>query len=159
MKLAARVLSLLILAGVAMFYVSCSKDDDPGKSETDTQIEKLNGTWKITGSEQVLLTGASPGVDYTGFTLTIAGTSGSNNNSVSFTATGRPELSPWPANGTLTFGTNVTETLVRSGDDVSIAYDVDDTTLQMEFFYDGAGYPGSRIKNVEGTWTFTFTKQ
>jgi hypothetical protein len=159
MKLAARVLSLLILAGVAMFYVSCSKDDDPGKSDTDIQIEKLNGTWKITDANQVTLTGASPGVDYTGFTLQITGTSGSNNNSVSFAATARPDLSPWPDNGTLTFGSNVTETLIRSGDDVSIAYDVDDTTLTMEFFYDGAGYPGSRAKNVEGTWTFTFTKQ
>jgi hypothetical protein len=156
MKLAARVLSLLILASVATFYVSCSKDDDPGKSDEDTQIELLNGTWKVTARDQVKLTGADPGEDYTGFTLVLSGTVGSSNNAISFTTTGRPALSPWPASGTLTFGDKVKETLVRN-DDVDIAYAATATNLQMEFTFVGEGY--ARTKNVQGTWNFTLTKQ
>lgn len=154
MKLAVRVLSLVVLAGAALFYVSCDNSDSPGKSDQDTQIEKLNGSWKITSNENATLDGGSTGEDYTGFTLTINGQAG--NNVVSYTATGRPATSAWPDAGTLTFGTNVTQDLTRN-DAVGITYSVTDTQLIMEFNYSGDPY--TRAKNVQGAWRFTFTKQ
>ncbi len=154
MKLAVRVLSLVVLAGVALFYVSCDNSDSPGKSEQDTQIEKLNGSWTITSNDDVTLDGGSTGEDYTGFTLTLTGQAGSN--AISYAASGRPATSAWPGNGTLAFGTVVTQDLTRD-DAVGITYSVTDTELIMEFNYSGDPY--TRAKNVQGAWRFTFTKQ
>jgi hypothetical protein len=155
MKLAVRVLSLVVLAGVALFYVSCDNSDSPGKSDQDTQIEKLNGSWTVSSNDDVTLDGGSTGEDYTGFTLDIDGAAGSN--VISYTTTGRPETSAWPANGTLAFGTNVSQDLLRDNT-LGITYSVTDTELIMEFNYSGDPFT-ARSKNVQGAWRFTFAKQ
>jgi hypothetical protein len=154
MKLAVRAFSLLILAAVAAFYVNCSGDDNPGKSDQDAQIEKLNGTWTITTNDNVTLDGIASGEDYTGFTLDIDGQAG--NSTISYSVSGQPDLGPWPGNGSLSFGNPVTSALTRD-DNIGITYSVTETTLIMEFTFTGEGY-SARTKNVEGTWRFTFTK-
>lgn len=157
MKLAVRVFSLVILAGVALFYVSCDNSDSPGKSDQDSQIEKLNGSWTITSDENVTLDGSSSvdGEDYSGFTLNIDGTAGSN--VISYTTSNRPTTSAWPDGGTFEFGTNVNQDLTRDNT-VGITYSVTDTQLIMEFNYSGDPFT-ARSKNVQGAWRFTFTKQ
>jgi hypothetical protein len=155
MKLAARVLSSLILVGIATFYFSC-KGDDGEKSEQDAQIQKLNGTWEIQSSDDVTLSASAPSEDFTGFTLTISGTVGQNTLSYIKSQGSLPTVSPWESSGTLTFGQNVMETLVRD-DDVIITYEVTDSQLIMTFDYDPNA--GGRVRNVEGAWKFVFTKQ
>jgi len=156
MKIAARLLSLLILTSVITLYVGCSKDDPAPKSEKDTQIGLLNGTWNATAvsfQDMPITSG------YENFQLVIEGTEGQN--SLQYTVTGRPEASAWEANGTFAFDTdaNVKEVLIRdpnSATSVTITYGVTETTLQMDFTYDGE--PISRTKNVSGAWKFTFEK-
>lgn len=156
MKIAARLLSLLMLTSVVTLYIGCSKDDPAPKSEKDTQIGLLNGTWNATAvsfQETPVTSG------YENFQLVIDGTEGQN--SLEYTVTGRPEASAWESDGTFSFDndSNVKEVLIRdanSATSVTITYGVTETTLHMEFEY--TGEPISRTKNVAGVWEFTFEK-
>ena len=49
----------------------------------------------------------------------------------------------------------------RLYDNVLINYilESDDTQLTMTFNYQGAGFAGGRVAEVEGDWTFVFDKQ
>jgi hypothetical protein len=154
MKLAARILSLLILAGVASFYVGCDGEKTE-KSETDQQIEKLDATWATTAYN---LDGTTPtDLDYSGFKLTINGSAG--NTEVNYTVTGRPsgKPSPWNSSGVFEFGTNVKQNLIRD-DGTAINYSVTETTLIIDFTFSAAPYPG-RVDNVNGNWHFEFEKE
>ena len=153
MKLALRVLSLVILAGVATFYISCSKNDGPGKSDQDAQIEKLNGVWAVEASNDVTFNGSAASEDFTGFSLDIDGTAGQD--VLSYVVSGNLDPSPWPSSGTFTFGSNVKETLNRD-DGAVISYDVTDTQLILDFNYSD---PNGRVASVEGSWKFILTKQ
>jgi len=156
MKLVSRILTLLVLASATVFYSSCGGDDGPTKSETDQQLEKLNGTWVISAPTDVTQDGNPPPFVFTNMELKITATAGST--TFPWTATSRPELSPWDSQGTFQFGDPVASQLKRS-DDVTITYNVTDTELIMTFaFANSAGYPG-RAKSVEGNWHFEFTKK
>lgn len=155
MKIAARILSLLILASLASFYVACDNTDDPKESETDQQIKKLDGTWQTTA---YTLDGVTPpDLDYSSFVLTVNGEPG--NTSVNYSVSGRPagKPSPWNSSGTLEFGDNVKQNLVRE-DGVSINYSVTDETLVIDFTFSSTPYNG-RVGNVTGNWHFEFSKQ
>jgi len=143
----------MILVTVVTLYTGCSKDDPAPKSDSDVQIGLLNGTWNAT---EVKLDNV-PQTGYDAFTLTIEGTEGQT--SLDYVTSNRPEASAWGANGTLKFGDNVKQTLIRDENSptaVTITYGVTETTLQMEFTY--SGEPISRTKNVTGVWEFTFEK-
>jgi hypothetical protein len=153
MKLAARILSVLVLASFASFYLSCDGGDDPEKSEKDEQIELLTGTWNATA---VTLDGDTPALDYSTFALEVSGTAGSDE--VSYQALNRPDgLSPWAPDGFLTFGDNVKQQLVRE-DGITVNYSVTETTLILDFTFEGDGYPGGRVREVQGNWHFEFQK-
>ena len=139
------------LIGVLFSYSGCKKttsEPDP----KDTQITKLSYTWKLTKNEAKLDGQAQPGYD--NFQLTISGSAGQT--SFGYTTTGRPALSPWPASGTWTFGTDFATQVVRD-DGLPVTYSVSDTQLQITFNYTGAGIAG-RVNNVKGNWVYTFTK-
>jgi hypothetical protein len=158
MKLVTRLLSLILLAATVVFYSSCGGDDAAPKSETDTQLEKLNGTWVITSESDVTQDNDPPPFDYTGFKLTINATGTPFNYQTAV----RPDLSPWPTSGTFDFGPSISSTLIRhdpDNDDITITYSVTETALVMTFQYDGTGFAGGRSKSVEGEWRFEFTKQ
>jgi hypothetical protein len=156
MKLVSRILTLLVLASATVFYSSCGGDDDNAKSETDQQLEKLNGSWVIQAPGDVTQDGDAPPFAFTNMTLAINAPAGST--TFNWTATGRPELGPWDAQGTFEFGDPVASKLKRN-DQVSINYNVTDTKLIMTFsFSNSAGYPG-RTKSVEGDWSFEFAKK
>ena len=154
MKIAARILSLMVLVALATFYVSCGGDGGNEKSDTDVQIEKLNGTWKVSSVTQ---DGAAPALNHDAMTLTSQGTAG--NTTISFNVSGRPQgPSAWAPSGNLTFGSNVKQNLTRD-DNVSINYSVTETTLVMDFTFNRDPYQAGRVSSVQGSWHFEFTKQ
>jgi hypothetical protein len=157
MKSAARILSLLILAGLSSFYMACDDPSGGEKSEIDQQIEKLTGTWDATN---VTLDGVAPPVDQSEFQISINGTAG--DPTINFTAT-RPEgLSPWPSSGTMDFDENEPTTmLIRNdggGETVTITYSVSETSLVMDFVFSGDPFISGRNKNVNGNWHYEFSK-
>jgi hypothetical protein len=152
MKIAARILSLAIIASAASLFMGCGGDDKKGKSEQDTQLELLNGTWN---ANSVTLDGSAPSANHDNFVLTINASAG--NTTMTYSDTGRPSVSPWPGTGTFTFGTNVKSDLVRD-DAVDISYTVDGNSLVMTFTFNKDPYAGGRISSVTGQWRFEFTK-
>lgn len=156
MKSVARILSLLLLASLTIFYVGCDKGGENEKSEADKQLEKLNGTWAAT---TVTFGGSAPPLNHSSFSLTISGAPG--NTTFNFTTSGRPAgPSAWPADGTFKFGQRVKSDLERN-DAVLVSYSVTDTQLVMDFnFPNEKAYNSSgRTSNVGGDWHFEFTKQ
>lgn len=157
MKLVSRILTLLVLASATVFYSSCGGDDDNAKSETDQQLEKLNGTWVIQAPTDVTQDSDAPPFPFTNMELTINAAAGST--SFPWQAAGRPTLGPWAASGTFEFGDPVASVLLRD-DKVTVNYTVDETSLIMTFkFSNSSGYPGGRVASVEGDWSFEFTKK
>jgi hypothetical protein len=162
MKIASRLLSLLILALITTFYTGCKKDDDDKKTEEETQLDKLKGVWNFAS--------ANDGDDRTGdfgdpnpLVLTVTGNfvQGGTYN-YSFTGS-RPDPSPWPANGTWKFGTNKLTQIDRDPgglNEIPMTYVVSATELILSFNIPAghSGWPGGRINSVTGDWTFTFTK-
>jgi hypothetical protein len=142
------------LAGLALFYIACGGSDDPEKSETDVQIEKLNGSWK---ASSVTFEGGAPQLDHSNLVLAISGTTG--NTQVSYTVSGRPAgPSAWPSSGTFAFGSNVKQNLTRE-DNVSFSYSVTDTKLTVDFNFNATPYTAGRAESVAGDWHFEFDKQ
>ena len=107
MKHLARILSLLILVSATLFIAACDGGDGNEPSEKEKQIDLLVGTWKATA---VTLDG-DPHPEFTEdignstpFTITIAK---SSSETMTYTTSQRPSLSPWNSGGILTFGTSV----------------------------------------------------
>ena len=162
MKIASRILSLLILVVISTFYMGCKKDDDDKKTEEQTQLEKLLGTWTVVSAND----GDDRTADFTDSTpmvLTLAGNY-AEGGTYNYSLTGsRPDPSPWPASGTWKFGTNKQQDIIRdpnTGNEIPMTYSVTENELIIEFTVpDGsAGWPGGRVGEVAGQWTFTFTK-
>ncbi|MEX2233849.1 MAG: hypothetical protein WD824_16915 [Cyclobacteriaceae bacterium] len=162
MKIASRILSLLILVMITTFYMGCKKDDDNTETEEKKQLDKLKSVWTIVSAND----GADRTVDFTDpndLVLTLAGNyvEGGTYN-YSFTGT-RPTPSPWPVNGNWKFGTNKSTQIIRdpgSANEIEMTYQVTATELIILFnIPDGhPGWAGSRVGSVTGDWTFTFTK-
>jgi hypothetical protein len=155
MKHLSRILSLLILVSATVIFSACDKGEGGGTSEKEKQIDLLVGTWEATS---VTNNGDSHSTDYENFTITIAK---SSSEAMTYVTAGRPagKLSPWNANGTFTFGDNVTTELVRA-DNVDLTYVLSGSTLTLTLpDYSGEGYlvPG-RTGTVDGDWVFTLSK-
>ena len=161
MKIASRILSLLILAFVSTFYMSCRKDDDEKETEEQRQLTKLKSVWTLeTANDGQDRTG-----DFDNLVLTLEGNY-AEGGTYNYSFTGiRPDPSPWPVSGTWKFGTNKSTELIRDPggvNEIPMTYTVTDTNLVIEFTVpDGsAGWEGgsSRVRSVTGDWTFTFSK-
>lgn len=158
MKHLARILSLLILVSATLFIAACDGGDGNEPSEKEKQIDLLVGTWKATA---VTLDG-DPHPEFTEdignstpFTITIAK---SSSETMTYTTSQRPSLSPWNSGGILTFGTSVATQLKRD-DNVNLTYSVSGSNLTLTLTdYTGEGYTAGRTKTVEGDWIFTMTK-
>lgn len=148
-----RFLLAVAMIGTLLTYSGCGKSSDPTPSVADQQLKKLSAIWKAT---TVTIDGGAtnPSNAYANFVLTMSGTAG--NTTFDYSSTGRPALSPWAASGKFTFGTDAGTTLVRD-DNLTVSYSVTDSQLIMTFNYGGNGF--SRVDNVKGNWSFTFTKQ
>jgi hypothetical protein len=155
MKYLFRILTLLITVGATFFFNACESGDDPKKSEAQTQIDLLVGTWSATA---VTHEGNVVTSDFDAFDLTIA--QAGTNESMTYAASGRPTdvPSPWDASGTIAFGSPIASKIVL-GDGATATYSVSGTTLTVTFTdYSGTGYTGGRVSSATGDWVFTFSK-
>lgn len=156
MKIAFRIASLVVLAVLSTYYMSCKKEDDPTPPATDALVAKFSGTWSADEAADVLYE-TNPQASYVDFSITINGSAGST--SMNYQISGRPLPSPWPASGTLTFGSDPNTQLVRD-DQIPITYSfVDDNTLKLNFDFDKENPYTARGTSVGGEWVFTLTKQ
>jgi hypothetical protein len=162
MKLATRILSLLVLVALTMFYVGCDKENGGSESQQSIQFKKLTGTWTVSSVTDV----NGPREDFDGVTLTLGGTFVENASNFSYSLNGTlPQPSPWPkAGGTWKFGTDPSTEIIRDpgkqGFEIPCEYVVssDGKSLQISFNISGDGFQGGRTSSVGGDWTFTFTK-
>jgi hypothetical protein len=143
---------LLAIAIILMVFslIECKPGSDPEPDPKDAQLEKLVATWNCTGAVK---DGVAQ-VGYNNFKLMLSGTAGSD--SFTYSNTGRPALSPWPANGTWQFGSSVATDLTRDSN-LPVTYSVTGTQLELTFNYSGTGFTG-RTTEVNGQWVFNFSK-
>lgn len=159
MKLATKILSLLVLAAIAVFYISCDGGGGENQSEQEKQFNKLKFSWTLTEAND----GTDRTDDFANLVLTLQGSFAEGGTfQYSFTGT-RPNPSPWPASGTWKFGANPSTQIIRdpeSNDELDLTYEQSDKTLVISFnVQDGhPGWAGSRAGSVSGDWTFTFVK-
>src|SRR5688572_11598510 len=109
MKFASRILSLLVMMGLATFYMSCDGGGGEDKSQQEKQLIKLNKSWALVSAND----GTDRTADFPNLVLTVSGTYVNDGTyNYSFTGT-RPNPSPWPKNGTWKFGTNPLTEIIR----------------------------------------------
>jgi hypothetical protein len=152
MKLINRILLMLSLTGIILS--GCSDEETPSAKEK--QLEKLSGTWAITSATL----GSTDYTDeYASFELTL---SGSASTSVyAYGVVGRPEVSPWLAGGTWSFGSDIKTMITRDPstvDALNMTYTVNGEQLTVEFTFSGDGY-NARVNSVSGNWTYVFAKK
>ncbi len=160
MKLLARILSLIVVVSAVTFLMNCDGGGGSEKSAEEVELDKLKGTWTMTGVD---LDGTDRSGDFANLVLTISGTysSGTTNPVYTYSFTGsRPNPSPWPASGTWRFQSVQNKVIIRLDDNQVIDYTLssNDTQLSLDFTYSGAGFAGGRVGEVEGNWSFTFSK-
>lgn len=158
MKVILRLLTVAIVVGATTTLMNCGDSGGGGSSQEETQLKKLAGTWTMT---TVTLDGNSRTGDFTDLKLTVSGTFNGTGGTYAYSFTGtRPNPSPWPASGTWQFDANPSSQIVRLDDGQKINYSLSngDAQLTLEFNYQGAGFAGSRIQQVNGNWQFVFTK-
>jgi hypothetical protein len=159
-----KFLIVLALLGASVSFWQCGSDPAPAANPQDEQLTKLSQTWKATAVtfNSTPVGGYTPsGTPAGNFQITMSGTPGQS--TFNYTVTGRPAgvVTPWPASGTFTFGTDFATVIIRndgSGVTIPVTYSVSATQLQMTFTYDCptcTGYTG-KTTNVNGNWSFTF---
>ncbi len=158
MKRVTRFLSLLLVASLTLLYVACD-DDDPSRTEEETQLDKLRGTWNI---QSVDNDGTSRTDEYPNMTLTISGTY-TTGGEYSYTSDADewPSVSPWKAADSWKFkSTDVLSVITRQSDLLDMTYTLSnsDNTLTIDFTYSGTGFNNARTESVSGNWSFVFTK-
>lgn len=150
-----KLILLLLAVGVLFSLTNCGGDSKPTESVADQQLAKLSKTWKLTS---VTLDGTAVTTpSYAAFQLVVTGTKGAT--SFGYTTAGRPSLSPWKASGTWSFvNGQETSQITRDPDNATdtqiMTYVVNETSLELNFTFAGAGY--TRVDQVKGAWVFKF---
>src|SRR5690349_6846467 len=126
-----RLLLAIVIIILVFSLIDCKSGSDPAPDPADVQLAKLAATWNCTSAVKDGVTQ----VGYANFKLMLSGTAGSE--TFDYSTTGRPALSPWPANGTWKFGSNVATDVTRDST-LPIAYTVTDTKLELTFNYSGS---------------------
>lgn len=138
---------------VVLTTIGCKKDDDPSLTEEEIQLNALAGTWVATKVGDGVIDDRQ---DYKDFTLTI-------NKEMTYSTSGGPDLLPMPEAAAFVFGTNVKSSIIiePTGANIPATYSLnaDSNVLTVSFTYEGAGFDNTRTNSVNGTWTFTFSKQ
>jgi hypothetical protein len=162
MKMFSRILSLVIIASLCLFYVGCNKNDGGGDPLAKQQLAKLEKkTWTI-NSVSFTGTGAVEDrkSDFAGATLAFSGTYSSDTNTqypYTWTGTMPAANSPWPRTGHIKFPTSAPDKqFIRYEDATVISYVVSDSQLTLIFDFSGDGYAPGRTSEVSGHWVFTF---
>lgn len=152
MKTISKILIVVILLTGLLWTIGCNDDDNSSPLLQQVQLKQLSKSWTLTS---VKLDGSDNTDYYSDFAISITG---KDPSSFSYTTTGRPHYSCWPASGSFAFGQNAQTMLMRdkgTDDQLLISYKVTDSTLELRFMYSGTPY-GARTANVEGEWVFLF---
>jgi hypothetical protein len=150
-----RILTTAVSFGVILVLFGCGGKGTPAESTQDKQLRLLSQTWKVSS---VTLDTKDQTSTWTNFQLTISGVKGQT--TFNYACANRPTtLGPWDASGTWKFGADdpVTQ-IIRIEDNLNMSYIATETTLQINFNYNGPGFKGPRLSNVTGNWIFNFTK-
>src|SRR5688572_10140472 len=166
MKVAARILTLSALVCASLFLSNCGpKDPDPETAE-ETQLNKLKGTWTLSGVE--FQGGAR--TDYSNIVLVIEGTYVAEGSTYTYHLTSETFADPsaWPKKtssdkGEWKFGASPATQLVRdpTGEAMPMTYTMSgDNQLTITFTCTTCAFAGGNIrtKEVNGLWEFSFTK-
>jgi hypothetical protein len=148
----AKTLLFAGLFGALFMLTGCPDDGPPPKTPEEIQLEKLVKVWSLTSSTQ----GGTASTIHNGMSLTLSGTAGAA--TYSYTVSGKPSPSAWPASGTWKFGSNLETQLIRdpgTADEINMNYSVTDTQLEVTFTLP-TGHPGWRSESVVGSWVFIF---
>lgn len=167
MKLTTRILSLLVLSGLVMFFAGCDKENNKKKSEAEKQFDKLKASWELVSATDD--TGDRTDDFSDPFVLTITG-SFAEDGEYNYSFAGQsPEPSPWAESGVWKFGADPSSDIIRDPEtdyERNLTYTVTDTDTDTELeinftIPDGdPGFPGfGRVGSVSGNWTFVFSKQ
>lgn len=139
---------LLVLLGLQ----SCKDSSDPVPvTEPEQEIlQKLAASWNVSSAslDDVSQDG------YTAFTLTLK-------EDKTYTVSGAPKNSPWPAFGIFSFGNDISSVIVRDQGTINattISYQLTENQLNFTFTFSGDGFVNGRTSGVEGEWKFEFQK-
>jgi len=170
MKQLARILSLLTLAGVSLFFANCDGGGGEDKSEQQVQFEKLKFTWTMqTVTLDNQTTGAAAEFQGSGLELTISGNFAENGEfNYDLAADNQISASPWPDTGKWKFGSPVTSQIIRldserdpSFPDVPMTYVLSESDKKLTVTindYNGSNWVVGRVASVAGDWVFVFTR-
>ena len=162
MKIFSRILSLLVIASLGLFYAGCggsTPDPDPVEK---VQLKKLSKTWTIDAATGATLDAEDKTSMFPGFTITFGGTFNTTTHAgpYNFTVGGTmPTPSPWPTSGTFKF-TPTTDAdgnggVISTQDNIAVTYKFDGTKLKLSLTCgDNCNYGNVRAKNVKGAWVF-----
>jgi hypothetical protein len=155
-----RLVFLSLLVALTVLGSSCDNDDGPGKTEEETQLEKLKAaTWQLISAND----GTDRTSEYPGMTLTFSGSfSTAGTYAYTSSATSWPSASPWKQDDSWKFvAGSISSKLIRLSDDTEMTYALSnsDKQLTLSFDYAGPGFMNNgRVEEVEGQWVFTFTR-
>jgi hypothetical protein len=136
-----RYFVLIALSTVALGLISC-KDDGPGKTDEEKQLEALAKVWTISSAT---VDGSDVSSNFTGLTVTFTEEGDYSTNG---------SYGPvWPSSGTFELGTDL-NTVVRD-DGVTLTIALDNISLTASFNYNTL--PGGRTSGILGDYVFQFT--
>ena len=156
-----RIVSLVMLVSVGLFYTGCDGGGDDEKTQEQIQLEKLvSSSWTlISASDPTDRTS-----EYPGMTLSFSGTFANEGGTYSYTsnATSWPDVSPWKKDDSWKFQSgSVGNKIIRLSDDQVMTYTLSnsDKQLTIAFIYSGTtGFNNGRVASVAGNWEFVFTR-
>lgn len=162
-------LFLPLFAFAFFSLVSCG-DDGPETPAYEMVKDRFSATWVVdaTKTNQVLFQSEDRTDSYANFALTVtAGATGVEGGNYSTTLVDEPD--PWPSSGSWTFTNvaNITDpnassfSVTRADGVVIQVSGLTETQVVLEFTYDQSTHAqdDNRIKEVDGVWKFTLTKQ
>lgn len=150
-----------MLLCISVFLISCKSEPDPSVQEV--QLKKLVKTWTLT-SVQLDGVDKKTSTEYNNFKISISGVYNAATPDAEYTysVSGRPQLSPWPASGKWKFGTGSPQTQIirdagSTDKELTLTYSIQENPLQLtiSFNYQGAGI-ANRTSIVKGEWEMVF---
>ena len=155
----ASVLTYLLIATllftILIFIGGCGSDEKEAADPRKALFEAMKGEWTL---NSVLLDEQEmQGFDE--FSLVLQATE--TPFLYHYESINLPELSPWKAEGTWEFGSDIDAAMKRdqgTEDELDIHYELNGDELVIEFTFSGEGYTNGRVKSAEGSWVFVFSR-
>lgn len=142
---------IVSLAGAAsLLLVGACRDEGQSLTPEQQIVRALSATtWNATTVQKDNVEQAA----FADFTMSFTGT-------LTYAASGGPDLLPFPASGSWELGTPLTTQLIlgAGNQNIEVAYELSGSTLAFEFDYTGNGFPNSRTAGLNGRWRFVLSQ-